>query len=278
MLKILIPFLFISSFAQAYILPSRIILQKTVENAGTGIYAIEQEVQFPNGNDNLILKESWLIENDHSMRLTVTGTKDLQSQIHMQFVYSGGSRHSLNGTSHQSQKISEDFVERFLNFRSVEAFASHLVALKMAPSNFLQAKPTKANDFKYEPESFLRYSRVGGIVAYAFGVPTSPEKEVSNPGIWIEQDQFVVRKIRLPSQVEMSAESYSQFAKGLNYPRQRVIRWGNNSVNIRLISATARRKAQDSFQPNSVNVATKLDGLANQVAKDAVIDFYTRCR
>lgn len=269
------------SLAQAYILPTKVILQKTTDNAGSGIYAIEQEVQFPNGNEILTLKETWLIENAHTMRLTVTGTKDFQSSIRMQFVYGGGNRYDLVNGARQGHKISGDFLEKYLNFRNVDQFAAALMNLKLIPTNAFARKGNekKGDDFKYEAEPFVRYSRTGGVVNYAFGEPTPTDKEENNPGLWIEQDQFVVRKVRLPSQVEMSADNYTQFARGLNYPRQRVVRWNNNSVNIRLISASARASSASSlFQPSSLDIPIKLEGLAAQPAKDAVIEFYSRFR
>jgi hypothetical protein len=89
-----------------------------------------------------------------------------------------------------------------------------------------------------------------------------------------------VRKFRLPSQVEVTADNYNQYARGMNYPKVRTIRWGQNTATIRLIGVTAQRgkTAPTLFQPNSLDTSTKLDGLSNQPAKDAVIDFYTRFR
>ena len=268
------------SFSQAYMLPTKIILQKTAENAGAGVYSIEQEVQFQNGTEVLSLRENWLIENDRTMRVTVVGTKDLQSQIRMQFLYSNGQRYEFNGSSRQSKRWPEDFFERFLNFRSAESFANVLVNLKLIPASAMSKKiPKNGTEFKNEAEPFVRYSRVGGIVAYAFGEPTAPGKENADPGVWIEQDQFVVRKVRLPSQAEMTADNYTQFAKGLNYPRARTIHWGAHSANIRLISASA--KAGNSaalFQPNSLDITTRTEGLNNLPAKDAILEFYSRFR
>ncbi len=276
----LIFFLIFPVFASAYILPAKVILQKTVENAGSGTYAVEQEVQFTSGTENIALKESWLIENDRTMRLTVTGTKDLQSQIRMQFIYSGGQRFDLAGGSRQSKKISEDFLEKYLNFRSVDQFANSLVQLKLVPSNVLARKTTEKNaaDFKYTPVNFVRYSRTGGNIAYAFGEPTPADKEGANPGLWIEQDQFVVRKIKLPSQVEMSADNYSQFAKGLSYPRQRTIRWGRNTASVRVISISARASNNALFQASALDTPMKLDGLSGLQSKETILEFYSRFR
>lgn len=267
--------------AFSYIIPTRTILQKTSENAGSGIYAIEQELQFSNGDETLLLKETWLVDSDRTMRLTVTGTKDLQNTFRLQYLYNGGQKWSLSGTQRKSEKMPEEFLEKFFNMRNPEIFANTLAHLKIVPAGAFNKKPLarSGSDIKYEPESWVRYSRTGGVVNYAMGLPTPPEQEVGNPGIWIQQDEFVVRKLRLPSQAEVVASNYNSFAKGLTYPRSRTIRWGNNTVTIRLISASARpQTAVGLFQPSSLDVQTKWDGINDLPAKDVITEFYTRFR
>lgn len=274
-------FFLVPMMASAYIIPTRMILQRTSENAGSGIYAIEQEVQFANGEDTIHLKETWLIDSDRTMRLTVTGTKELQNTFKLQFVYAGGQRWSIVNNNRHSDKMSEDFLEKFLNFRNPEVMAQSLAHYKMIPANAYNRKPSAKTgaEFKYEPESWVRYSRTGGVPNYALGIATPVDQAAGNPGIWVEQDQFVIRKLRLPNQVEMTADNYNQFAKGLYYPRQRTIRWGNNTVNIRLISASARpASANNLFQPSSLDSNLKLDGLEGLAAKEAIIEFYSRYR
>lgn len=273
--------LWVPAFASAYILPTRTILQKTAENAGTGIYAIEQEVQFTNGEETLSLRETWLIDSDRTMRLTVTGGKDLQNSFKLQFLYNGGQKWSLVNNSRKNEKIPADFLERFLNFRNPEAFANALVHYKILPPSAYQKKPLQkvGGDFRHDPEPWVRFSRTGGVVNYAFGTPSLPEQEMGEPGVWIEQDQFVLRKLRLPSQVELSANNYNQFSRGLHYPRARTIRWGNNTVTIRLISASSRpQSAVSLFQPSSLDSNVKWDGVNSLPARDVVTEFYTRFR
>lgn len=277
----LLTVIFAAASAHAYIIPTRTILQKAVENAGSGIYAIEQEVQFSNGDEQIAVKETWLIDSDRTMRLTVTGGKDLQNSFKLQFLYSGGQKWSLANNTRKSEKMPEEFLEKFLNFRNPEIFANTLAHFKIIPVSAFQKKPAAKTgaEFKYEPESWVRYSRTGGVVNYALGVATPVDKDINYPGLWIEQDQFVLRKLRLPSQVEMSANNYNQFARGLSYPRARTIRWGNNTVNIRLISASARpQTAVTLFQPTSLDTNLKWEGINSLPAKDVITEFYTRFR
>lgn len=268
------------ALSHAYILPTRTILQKTAENAGSGIYAIEQEVQFQNGQEVLSLKETWLIENDRTMRLTVSGTKDLQGTIKFQFIYAGGQRHRLVEGNRRTENISHEFLEKYINFRSPDIFANALVANKIIPHGAMTKRTgVKGSDFKNEAEKWSRLSRTGGVVNYAFGVPTPADQSSSDPGIWIEQDQFVVRKIRLPSQVEMTADNYNLFARNLHYPKSRTVRWGDHAVTIRLISASTRPATVNNLlQPGSLDMSQKVDGLAHLQAKDAILEFYSRFR
>jgi hypothetical protein len=270
----------LSLSAQAWIPTTRQILNKTTDNSGSGIYAIEQEVQFPNGAETLNLKETWLIDSDRTMRLTVTGTKEQASTIKLQFLYQGGQRHRLVDGTRRTEKISDDFLEKYLNFRSSDVMANVLTHMKIIPSNAMVRRGgAKGADFKNAPEDWVRFSRTGGVVNYAFGTPTPVDQSDSNPGLWIEQDQFVVRKVRLPSQAEMTADNYSGYSKGLRYPKSRTIRWDKNTASIRLISASPRpQSAAGLLQPNSLDVSQKVDGLADMAAKDAVIEFYSRFR
>lgn len=270
----------ILSTAFAYIPPAHMILLRTAENSGNGVYVIEQEVQFPNNQDSLFLKETWVIESDHTMRLTVTSAKDAKDPIRMQFVYGGGQRWDLNGGSRESHRISEEFLEKYFNYRSSERLAAAMTQMKALPPNALAKKPLPktVDGFTYEPDNFVRLSRVDGVPAYAFGTP-SPEG-AANPGFWIEQDEFVMRKFRLPTGVEVTADNFSPYAKGMFYPKNRTVRWGQNTVSIRLIGVTSRgsKKNENVFQPSSLDVPMRLDGLNNQMAKDAVLEFYSRFR
>lgn len=265
----------------AAILPTRTILQKVSDNAGNGLYALEQEVQFSNGDDTITLKETWLIQDDRTMRLTVTGGKDLQNTFALQFIYTGGQKWSLAGGSRKNDKVPEEFIERFFNFRNPENLAQQLVHHKIIPNYAMQKKPLVkvGNDYRHDAEGWVRFSRTGGVVNYAFGIPTPVDKDLNYPGLWVEQDQFIIRKLRFPSQAEITAANYSQFSRGLNYPRARTVRWGNHTASIRLISAAARpNTAINMLNPNSLDRPVKWDGAMSIPAKEAITEFYTRFR
>ena len=250
---------------------ANMILARTSENAGSGIYQIEQEVQFPNGQDVLVLRETWLIENEGSMKVLVTGVKELKDQVAFMIQINGGTR--SQGSS--NRRVSEDFIERYFHMRSKEALAQAMAQLKLVPSHVLARKaPKNLKDAEYQPESFVRLSRSGGVINYAFGSPSLPEKD--SVGFWIEQDQFVIRKFRLPSQVEVVADRYSSYSRSLQFPRTRTVRWGPNQVTIQTISVSG--KGKDAWSSFGQKFPTKMEALNNQPAAALVEEFYKRFR
>lgn len=261
-----------SSLASAYIPRGTLILEKTTDNNGTGVYQVEQEVQFPNNQDVLILKETWLIESENVMRVTVTGTKDLKDTIQFSISYTGGTKSGFDSGG----KITTDFIERYFHFRRPENFANALIQMKIVPGTFTLKKPLRSTkDVENFPENYVRLTRNGGAVTYAIGTPTPPGQVVENPGFWIEQDSFVLRKFRLPSQVEVSADKYSVFSRGLHFPRTRLVQWDANQVTIQTLSVTGKGKDVFAQTPKPT---TNLTGLKGQAAGPLVEDFYKRFR
>lgn len=278
---VLLALTLISTAAWAYIPPARMILSRVSENAGTGTYTIEQEVQMSVGIEPIYLKETWVVENERNLRLTVTGTKDLKDLVHLQYIYVGGQKWQLKNGQKVSEKIPEDFVERYFHFRNPENLVASLQSLKILPQplNHRKASTKKGEEFKYEQESFVRLSRAEGGISYAFGQPTPIEQKDLLPGLWIEQDQFTLRKLRFPSQAEVTAENYAPFARGLNFPKLRTLQWNHNTVTIRLLNVVAKGAVgPNTFQPSNLDVSYTMKALPNASAQTLIEEFYTRFR
>lgn len=262
--------LFLQISVLAYIPRTSMIISRMAENTGSGIYQIEQEVQFPNGSDTVTVKETWLIENENSMRLSAVGGKDLKDLFSFQATYTGGNRQQ-NG---QSKRVGEDFIEKYFHIRSADAYAQALISLKLVPSNVMAKKPVRGiKEVDYQPESFIQLGRVGGVIAYA--ITPVADSAALKPGFWIEQDQFLIRKFRLPSMVEVSADRYSPYARGLSFPGTRTVKWDNNQVTIQTLSVKGvGKEAIVNFNKNLPNKSN-----LGQVSASAVIeDFYKRLR
>ena len=280
MKKIFALLFFFQSLALASIPNSRMILQRVVENSGTGAYVIEQEVMFTSGSDSLTLKETWSVVDGDTMRVTVVGTKELKDQIQMQFFYNGNNRWELSAGKKISRPISKEIIDRVLFQKHLESLGAFLIHNQIIPEGSLAKKMAakKSSDYTYEPEKFVRLSRFGGVVNYAFGTPTPPGATTKNSGLWVEQDQFLIRKLILPSQVELVAEAYSNYAKGLVFPKQRTISFGSEVVQIKTLSVTARTNLNSLMSPGALEMEMKSDGLNNSPLKKSGLEFDERIR
>ena len=278
-LRALILTLGFSFAALASIPPSRFIATEWVKNAGSGVYQIEQDVQFPTSGEPLVLRETWWVMNENLMRLQVTGLRELKDQFHLQYIYENGQRFGLTPQGRMGKKAGDDFIEKYFHFRSAERLLNDLISLKVLTSQALARKNWRTSkEVEYHPEPLVRLSRTGGVVSYAFGTP-SPVEGSENPGFWIEEDAFVLRKFRLPSSVEVTAEKFVPSSKGLIFPRQRVVRYGSNTVQIQTLSVVARNGIKpDFFAPGALNSTNRMDGIDDAALKSTVEDFYLRFR
>lgn len=276
--------IFTTTAAWAYIPPYWMIMSRTADNHGKGPYRVDQDVVFNHGDEPLIVNEKWILQGENSLRLEVTGRRQLRDRIRLTYVYQNGRRYFVdeNGVKRVS-RISDDFFEPFFHFRYSKNIKSHMVAQNIAPAVSLRSEPHKYSQKKPLPESepYVRLSRVGGVVTYGIGTPTPVSGNDAYPGVWIEQDQFLIRKIRLPSQLEVSADQYKNFSKGLWLPRERMISWPGQSAKIVLngaVSLPLTAKIKESLESNSLNFG-KDPNLSRVLPDDAVIkDFYSRLR
>lgn len=269
-MKTFLACLFFSFAVFAYIPPLKMILDRTSENAGSGVYAIETELQFTDGTNEAAVKESWLVENDRNMRLTVTGLKDLKG-LKLTYVYDNGLKWAMKGQKRESQPLSNDFLEHWHHIRNSDALSTYLTQAKLIPE-FKKEKQSRA---VFE-ESILHLSRTEGAINYAIG---EVNKDALMPKIWIEQDFFVIRKLRLPNQTELEFENYKSYSKGLNYPKSKLIRWGQNRVSVNTLSVvpkTGNLSAQ--LSPQSLDSANQSETLYSHPLKSVLEDFYTRFR
>jgi hypothetical protein len=262
-----------SVLAWAYIPRGLMILHRTAESAGNGVYQIEQEVHFPTTQESVILKELWTVEADNALKLTVTGGKEFKDSIKMSFVYKNGEKTFVGPNGKQSKKLNEDFIEKYFHYRSSERFANALINMKIVPANILIKRIFKnPKEIEKYPENYIQLGRVGGVTAYAFG-----SENDSAPAFWIEQDQFVIKKFRLPSGAEVTADKYAVYSRGLNFPRTRTVRWDNNTVNIQTVAVRPMSNSSQLFSTNNLEPA-KLDGLDQTGVRSLIEDFYTRFR
>ena len=281
---ILFVFLFISQTAAAYIPPYWMIMSKTSDNHGTGLYLIEQDVIFETAAEPLILTERWIIANETSMRLEVIGRRQLKEVPRLTFIYQNNRRYYVdeNGVK-KFTKISDDFFEPYFHYRLSKNIKPLLVAMNIAPSISLKSDSHKYSTKNPQPpsEPYVRLSRTGGVITYAIGTPTPASSTEGYPGLWIEQDQFVIRRLRLPTQLEIVANDYKTFANGLKLPQERLINWKTYSAKINLSSVksiSATKAVKESLDHSSLKFGEN-PNLSLRLTNDEVIkNFYSYLR
>lgn len=250
----------------AYIPPTRIILEKTVENSGSAAYQIEKEVRFSNP-EIPNLKETWYIENDRTMRLTVTPLVPAQPgvvQPKFTALYLGNVKYVLWGANKEAGKISDEMTEKLFHFRRTDNFVQYLNQL-----HILTASQGNLD--------LARLNRSQGVVNFGLGKPTEEGSKMLAPYLWIDQDAFLIRKIRYDDSAEMTANLYQVFPKGLSYPMLTTLTWGDQKVRVNTLSVSMIKKFQPTvFQANQLEDSKPFQ--QNFSRWNAVIEFYKRFR
>ncbi len=244
------------SFSYGYILPLDAVLTKTIANSGNQIFSVEQDVIFKAGAEDFVVKEAWLIEGDKNLKLVATGQGPLKELLKLNIIYNTKTKTMNSGKNKITEAATADFFERYLSIRSLDSFKKHLAELSITPS--------------------VRISRAAGAVAFAIGEP-SPAA-APNPQMWIDQDSFLIKKLRLPSGAEVNYEDYTAY-KQIQYPKIKKIDWSGHTVLIKVRQVSLKTSAalstfypQNLDQPSEINLSSKGDtGLFIQ-------EFYKRFR
>lgn len=277
------------ALTQAYLPSARTVLSRTVENNGSGIYQIEQEITFPTGSmesGNFIVLERWLVKSEDEMHLTVRGTGEHKNTIFFERLYKSGRVYFYKNTENKQTKISsslvpENFIEKFFHYRSEKKLMQELKKQRLLPSNYAFSQPTtdRLDDVLYAHEPFARLSRLGGVVCYAYGKPSN--KNNWFPGLWIAQDEFVLRKLRLKSGVELVASHYNKYPKKFYMPKKYSIKSKDHQYKVQVIFVKSKKNdhsVRSKLSHQGLSQKNQLDGLETISNKKIVLDFYERFR
>ena len=267
--------------ALAYIPKTSTIMNRMAKNMGRGTYQIDQEVEFRSEGEPMLLRERWVVRNADSMRLSVSGAKGSANAWRLEVLYKDGKRYFLDPQGQaKSAPQSLEFIEPYLHFRSGRSIVESLVRQRILPprpATFQTTAKTSAG-VAYKQESFVRLARTGGVIAYAFGDPTPASSLNPKPGFWVEQDTFLFRRLRFPSQAEVEASKHILASGGLRIPRERMLAWGGNAATIRILqvrSLTENPATKGLLIPASIS---KMKAPAKLPENDAIKEFYQRFR
>ncbi len=246
-----------SLFSYGFILPLDLILEKNVAINGTQIIAIEQDIFFKEGIQELGIHESWLIEGDKNLKLVATGLGELKDSVKVVAVYNGKSRTTMVGKNRITDLAAPDFFERYLSVRAVASYKNYLSELGVEPT--------------------VRLSRADGGIAFAVGQPSTATSR--KPQLWFLQDSFQLRKMRLPSEAEVSFSDFVTVNPKLDYPKKKVVEWAGKSVTIKVKSINDKPKVNISqFYPQNLDMPSELLVSSKGPLGALIEDFYKRFR
>lgn len=266
-----------SLMAHAYIPEWSLIASRTADQHGRGVYQIEQEVSFRKDAEVYTVKEIWLVSGENNLRVTLEGQGPLKGLVQGTIYYDGAARTFSDGAQVKNQRLGEDWLETMLHFRTGKYLRSRLVTLKILGQDSLRDRPAMNIEGTplYEPPSFIRLSRAGGSTAWAIG---NTPKNASSPTVWIEQDQFVIRKIKTANQTTFHANDYSKFDETFWYPRSTSYEFGNFKVDIQTLAVkSAGKLTQNDNRFKSSNLVPARDQL-KLPELDGLREFYLRFR
>lgn len=267
--------LMFSMTATAYVPPVDFVLDRVTKKSGRGGYKIQQEIMFQGEDQSELVRETWYIKDSNTMFLAVQG-KSFQRY----YLYRGGQKYYFDDSKQiRITNVPPEFYQELFFIREPGSLKKNLINHKlMSPlATRIRSKPRSLKDVKNEPDSFVRLLRFRGVINYAYG--NFANANDPEPGIWIEQDKFVPRRIRFASKAEIVTDDVSDFSQGLSYPKTIHVAWDNKGLQIELLRVDSMSLKDTFFKPSSLKEYTeKLMILNESKTKSLIEEFYSRFR
>lgn len=242
--------------AAAYVPTLDFILTKSAETTGRQIISIDQDVTFKLGTEEATIQETWLVEGDKNLKLSAVGKGLFKSNINLHYLYNNKNKTSVVGKNKSTTALTTDFFEKLFFIRSTESFKAHLKELSITNQ--------------------VRLSRADGRVTFAIGEPSGTKV---NPQIWIDQDEFVIRKIRLPSEVEIDLTNITSVSNDLMIAKSQTIQWAGLTVEVRIKNISSKTGATlNQFYPQNFDQASEMNFTNKTPITEAIDQFYKRFR
>lgn len=261
------------SLCHAYIPRTKTIVSKMSDNNGHREYSITREVTLESKEKQIRAKETWLVAYGDKMKVKVESL-DANNPWNFVILYSAKDRKTLTrNKAVKSFKKSPDFFEPLFHDRSSNSLLRRLIAFKFVPRwvASTSAPVYEEGETKITPEPFITLAPMEGSVNYAIGAKSNSQGAVNQTQLWVEQDSFLIRKARLPSQAEFVDSHFQSFPGGLKLPGQQQIHWDDKVAKIKLINASRTRSHKKDWQLKGEDSGT--------IPTDPLIkEFYSRFR
>lgn len=257
--------------AFAYIPPSDFVLEQVAKNAGKGNFYIENEVLFRSSAESITVKEQWWVQDSLTMRMVAKGPG-----VNIQYSYKDGRSEFVNDQGKSlSRKVPSEMLERFLFSRQAKTLSDLLNSAKVIQHNAAKIRPrfTKASEAKPEEDPHLHLDRIGSDVMITLTQSPDRSQLTTSPGIWIDQSNFAIRRIRFAAGSEMNAQFPTPLSQGLVLPKERILTWPTGSAEIRMVKANSVTKLDTTEIPMMSPNTTGSSALSLTIK-----EFYSRFR
>ncbi|MCC6138217.1 MAG: hypothetical protein IT287_06270 [Bdellovibrionaceae bacterium] len=263
-MKIVLLFIFLAFpfSADAYIPKLSTILGRISSNNGaTNGLVIQRSVFFK--DDNVACSETWYIANADAMKVVVSGKNTDQTDWSFEIIYKNGKRQTLTTDGEtKTFPLSPEFFEQLLHYRSARALQSRLENYQILPAG---AGSSSAS-------SYVSLDRYRGAVVYKFGAQETKNAQPP-PLLFVEQDSFVPKRLRLGSQIEVEFTDSTELDEGaIKQPSQQTILWKNTTVVTKI---TSLEKAAQNKVSSHLKFESKK---AKMPENENIKEFYSRFR
>ena len=284
-LQVLIIILVFFIFAEAlsYIPSSDFILKEVLKSHGRSNYLVQQELTFPIEKTQKIVRETWhvTVNKNQDLQLHLLATSE---GLHIERLYINNTvYYKENKKSLKKSKWLSEFIEPWFFNRSLPNLQNAIVAHKMAGNSTLNWNPSLFISTSKRNKKSLTDVQIPITLSINKGqVMYTYQKSAKGPGLWIEQDKFVIRKIKLKTNVEVLASRYIEHVGYLKFPQHRILIYEDTSIPIKTTNISrlsGNQKLQQklslqNFRKSQKNI-TRWD---EEITFSLIRDFYSRFR
>ena len=284
---LLMSVLFTSIKALSYIPSSDFILKQVLKNHGRSNYLIQQELTFPIEKTQKIVHETWhvTVNKNQNLQLHLLAKSE---GLHIERLYINNMiYHKNNKKTVRKNKWSSEFIEPWFIGRSLQQLQKAIVSHKMAGTSALNWNPSlfatppktksKGNERNLTNVQIpINFSINQGQVMYTY------QRNKKGPGLWIEQDKFVIRKIKLKTNTEVLASRYLEHTGYLKFPQSRMLTYDDTSIPIKTTKISRlsnKKKLQQKLSLQNFRKSRKnITQWENDETSSLIKDFYSRFR
>lgn len=226
-----------STCALAHIPKTRTLLGRMAKTQGTGAYSISLEIVLPTESEPLRVLEDWVVASSDQMHVTAQIEVDGRKETVFASTYRDGAVTKTGVVS--GNRAGEYFFEPLFHARSSGNLIRWLTQHHLINASMLsEARVTQLKSVRHEPDPFLQYIKTDLGFGLALGASPGGRFE---PRVTWDPDRLLLTRLKFPNaNIEMTAENYDSFARGLMYPRERWVRFDGRAILLRTLEIRAR--------------------------------------